>query len=141
MNEVTKKTEDTTADTPVVEAPEPAVEEKAAKPESKPGDKDFDWATLYGTDELYVHTFPGGTVVALKPFSSIFSKTWLYKIRSLKTNVDVELAAIDRGSCPVARAVLEDLDDAEGDPIDDLWTAWSTSDTQNADGEGLSAGN
>ncbi len=114
------------------------------KPETdqpKPGDTDFNWSALYGTDELYVHTFPNGTVVALKPFSSIFSKTWLYKIRSLKTNVDVELAALDRGSCPQARAVLESLDDTEGDPVDELWAAWSTADTKNADGEGLSAGN
>ena len=114
-------------DTPVEES----------KPEPKPGDKDYDWVKLYGTDELYVHTFADGTVVALKSFKSIFSKTWLYKIRSLKTNVDVELAAIDRGSCPAARAVLENLDDSsEGDPIDELWKAWSTSDA----GEGLTSG-
>jgi hypothetical protein len=80
-------------------------------------------------------------VVALKPFTAIFSKTWLYKIRSLKTNVDVELAAIDRGTCPQARAVLEGLPDSEGDPIDELWAAWSTSDTKNGDGEGLSSKN
>lgn len=105
------------------------------KPDPKPGDADFDWSVLYGTDELYVHTFPDGTVVALKSFGSIFSKTWLYKIRSLKTNVDVELAAIDRGTCPQARAVLEQLDDSEGDPIDELWSAWSSS-----AGEGITSG-
>lgn len=103
------------------------------KPDPKPGEAGFDWSVLYGTDDLYVHTFSDGTVVALKSFTSIFSKTWLYKIRSLKTNVDVELAAIDRGSCPAARAVLEGLDDSEGDPLDELWSAWSS-------GEGVTSG-
>lgn len=110
--------------------------------EPTPGDPGFDWAAVYGTDELFTYTFGCGTVVALKPFRSIFSKTWLYKIRALKTNVDVELAAIDRGSCPEARAVLEGLDDSsDGDPIDELWAAWSTTDTKVGDDEGLSAGN
>ena len=114
------------------------------KPETdqpKPGDAGYDWTAHYDTDDLYIHTFTDGTVVALKAFKTIFSKTWLYKIRSLKTNVDVELAAIDRGSCPEARAVLEGLPDSEGDPIDELWAAWSTSDTKNGDGEGLSSKN
>jgi hypothetical protein len=110
-------------------------------PEPKPGEAGYDWSKHYATDNLYVHTFPDGTVVALKPFTAIFSKTWLYKIRSLKTNVDVELAAIDRGTCPQARAVLEGLPDSEGDPIDELWAAWSTSDTKTGDGEGLSSKN
>ncbi len=105
----------------------------------KPGDADYDWSKHYDTENIYRHTFPDGTVVGLKPFTAIFSKTWLYKIRSLKTNVDVELAAIDRGSCPEARAVLEGLDDTEGDPIDELWNAWSTSDSKT--GEGLSSKN
>lgn len=107
--------------------------------EPKPGEAGFDWPGVYGTDDLYLHTFGCGTVVALKSFKSIFSKTWLYKIRSLKTNVDVELAAIDRGSCPEARAVLEGLDDTSGDPIDELWSAWSTADSLGD--EGLSSGN
>jgi hypothetical protein len=116
---------------------------KDVKPgEAKPGDAGYDWSPHYDTADLYFHTFADGTVVALKPFKSIFSKTWLYKIRSLKTNVDVELAAIDRGSCPEARAVLEGLDDSPGgDPIDELWNAWSTTDTKVGDDEGLSAGN
>lgn len=113
------------------------------KPEPKPGDKDFDWANLYGTDDLYVHTFSDGKVVALKPFSAIFSKTWLYKIRNFKSAVDIELAAIDRGSCDAAREVLGSLDDSgDGDPIDDLWKAWSTAGTSHGDGdEGLTSGN
>jgi hypothetical protein len=37
---------------------------------------------------------------------------------------------------------LEGLDDsAAGDPIDELWSAWSSSDTKVGDDEGLSAGN
>jgi hypothetical protein len=120
------------------EAFDPAVEEPQAEP--KPGEAGYDWSQHYDTETLYTHTFPDGTVVALKPFTAIFSKTWLYKIRSLKTNVDVELAAIDRGSCPEARTVLENLPDGEGDPIDELWSAWSTSDTKTAD-EGLSSKN
>jgi hypothetical protein len=107
--------------------------------EPKPGDADYDWSQHYDTENLYLHTFPDGTVVGLKPFTAIFSKTWLYKIRSLPTNVDVELAAIDRGSCPQARAVLEGLDDTADDPIDELWKAWSTSDVKT--GEGLSSKN
>lgn len=111
--------------------------------EPKPGDAGYDWAQHYGTDKLYVHTFPDGKVVALKEFSGIFSKTWLYKIRNLKTNVDIELAAIDRGTCDEAKAVLEDLDDdGADDPIADLWKAWSGSGTSNGDGdEGLTSGN
>jgi hypothetical protein len=108
-------------------------------PEPKPGEAGYDWSQHYDTENLYLHTFPDGTVVGLKPFTAIFSKTWLYKIRSLPTNVDVELAAIDRGSCPQARAVLEGLDDTAGDPIDELWKAWSTSDVKT--GEGLSSKN
>lgn len=111
--------------------------------EPKPGDKDYDWVKEYGTDDLYTHTFGDGTVVALKQFNAIFSKTWLFKIRNLRTDVDVELAAIDRGCCDTARAVLGDLDpDAEGDPIDELWKAWSTSGTQRGENdEGLTPGN
>ena len=109
--------------------------------EPKPGDADYDWAPHYpaGT-ELYIHKFDDGTVVALKSFATIFSKTWLYKIRNLKTNVDIELAAIDRGSCDEAREVLENLED-EGDPLDELWKAWSTTSTSHGDDEGLTSGN
>ena len=121
---------------PVEDTVEPQPE---PKPEPKPGEAGYDWAAVYGTEDIYTHTFPDGTVVGLKAFKSIFSKTWLYKIRSLKTNVDVELAAIDRGSCPEARAVLEGLDDTAGDPIDELWAAWSTADTLGD--EGLSSKN
>lgn len=117
--------------------------EDAPVKQPKPGEKDFDWAAEYGTTDLYIHTFRDGTVVGLKAFNAIFSKTWLYKIRNLQTDVDVELAALDRGSCDAARAVLDKLDpDAEGDPIDELWKAWSTAGTQHGEsGEGLTPGN
>ena len=108
---------------------------KPAQPAPKPGDKDYDWAAQYGTDNLYVHTFPDGTVVALKPFGSIYSKTWLYKLRKAVSDVDIEFAALDRGSCDVARVVLENIDDTEGDPLSDLFKAWAATAT-----EGLTPG-
>lgn len=113
------------------------------RPIPKPGDKDFDWKAEYGTDKLYVHTFKNGTVVALKELGSIFSKTWLYKIRNLKTDVDLEIAALDRASCDAARDVLDSLDDsAAADPIDELFKAWSAAGTSRGDGdEGLTSGN
>jgi hypothetical protein len=106
-----------------------------APPAPKPGDKDYDWAAQYGTDNLYVHTFPDGTVVALKPFGSIYSNTWLYKLRKAVSDVDIEFAALDRGSCDVARVVLENIDDTEGDPLSDLFKAWAATAT-----EGLTPG-
>lgn len=110
------------------------------KPEPKPGEAGYDWVKQYGTSDLYTHTFTNGTVVALKPFGSIYSKTWLYKIRTLPTDVDVEFAAIERASCAAARKVLESLDDDAGDPIDELWKAWSGIGTSNG-AEGLTPGN
>ena len=131
---MSKKPEEPTDAAPV-ETPETAVEEKPAKPAPKPGDKDYDWASQYDTEEVYLHTFPDGTVVGLKPFGSIYSKTWLYKVRNAASDVDLEFSALDRGSCPAARAVLESLDDTEGDPLSDLFTAWAKAAT-----EGLTSG-
>jgi len=105
------------------------------KPEAKPGEAGYDWAAQYGTDDLYIHTFPNGTVLALKPFGSIYSKTWLYKLRGLQTDVDIEFAALDRGACDVAKQVLLSLDDTAGDPLDELFKAWAASAT-----EGLTPG-
>jgi hypothetical protein len=112
---------------PAEPQPEPQPE---PKPEPKPGEAGYDWAKLYGTDNLYLHTFPNGTVVALKPFGSIYSKTWLFKLRALQTDVDIEFAALDRGSCPVAKEVLMGLDDKDGDPLDELFKAWAASATE-----------
>jgi hypothetical protein len=124
---------DPTAEQQPAAEPAPAPPPQAPKP--KPGAADYDWAADYGTADLYSHTFPSGTVVALKPFASIYSKTWLYKIRTLQTDVDIEFAAIDRGASDTARAVLRDLDDTDGDPIDELFKAWAASAT-----EGLTPG-
>lgn len=111
------------------------------KPEPKPGDADYDWSGHYDTTDLYSHTFPDGTVVAIKPFASIYSKTWLYKIRQLQTDTDIEFAAIDRAACPTAQEVLMNLDDTEGDPFDDLYKGWLEAGTKNADGDkGLTPG-
>lgn len=111
------------------------------KPEPKPGDADYDWSGHYDTTDLYSHTFPDGTVVAIKPFASIYSKTWLYKIRQLQTDTDIEFAAIDRAACPTAQEVLMGLDDTEGDPFDDLYKGWLEAGTKNADGDkGLTPG-
>lgn len=114
---------------------------EAAKPEPNVGDPDYDWSTHYGTDELYTHTFPNGTVVAIKTFEAIYTKTWLYSIRGLQTNVDFEFAAIDRAACPTAQEVLESLDDADSDPIADLFKAWTSKGTSRGKGdEGLTPG-
>lgn len=115
----------------------------AKKADPQPGDKDFDWVAEYGTDDVYIHTFSDGKVVGLKSFKSIFSKTWLYKIRHLQTDVDVELAAIERGTCDPARVVLAGLDDSgDDDPIDELFKAWSQAGTSRGDGDkGLTPGN
>jgi ankyrin repeat protein len=129
-----KKTDATTASEPIDE--QLPIDPKL---DPKPGDKDYDWVTEYGTGDIYTHTLPNGKVVALKAFGSIFSKTWLFKIRHLKTNVDVELAAIDRGTCDTAKQLLEDLDDTgDSDPIADLWKAWTEG---GAADEGITSGN
>lgn len=119
--------------------PEP-VDDTTVK-EPKPGEADYDWSGHYDTTDLYSHTFPDGTVVAIKPFASIYSKTWLYKIRQLQTDTDIEFAAIDRAACPTAQEVLMGLDDTEGDPFDDLYKGWLEAGTKNADGDkGLTPG-
>lgn len=107
--------------------PEPKPE---PKPAPKPGDKDFDWAKLYDTDELFVHTFPNGVVVALKSFTSVFDEVWLYKNRELP-DTPLKFSAIDRGSCPAARAVLASLPDdgSMGTPLSDLFSAWTSAAT------------
>lgn len=107
----------------------------------KPGAADYDWSAHYDTDDLYTHTFKDGTVVAIKAFGAIYSKTFLYKIRGLPTDTDIEFAAIDRASCPTAQEVLAGLDDTVGDPIDELWTAWIAAGTSRGEGDpGLTPG-
>lgn len=129
-----------TPDEPLTEETLEGFQTPESKP--KPGDADYDWAEQYGTDDLYTHTFLNGTVLALKKFGAIYSKTWLYKIRNLPTEADVEFAALDRASCEVAREVLANLDDSEGDPIEDLYQAWLADGTAQAEGgEGLTPGN
>jgi len=113
------------------------------KPEPKPGEAGYDWSTHYDTDDLYIHTFADGKVVALKPFSAIYSKTWLYKVKDLPTVADVEFAAIDRAACPTAKEVLLSLDDSgDGDPIEELFEAWTSAGTSRGNGDkGLTPGN
>lgn len=121
---------------------EDAVPLEIVEAPAEPGDPGYDWSTHYGDADTYIHTFPNGKVVALKSFASIYNKTWLYKIRNARTDSEIEFAAIERGSCPEARAVLEDLDDTDGDPINDLWKAWVKAGTSRGDGdEGLEPGN
>ncbi|ORA63195.1 hypothetical protein BST26_20550 [Mycolicibacterium insubricum] len=118
-----------------------AEEGKAAEP--KPGDPEYDWTQHYpdGT-ELFRYTFPGGPTVALKAFGTIYSKTWLYKLRDIESDFEVEFAAIDRAICPTGRSLLMELDDANGDPIDDLWNAWIKAGTsRGGEDEGLTPGN
>lgn len=115
-----------------------------AAPAPKPGDADYNWAAEYGTADLFRYTFPAGEVVALRPFASIYSKTWMYKMRNAPTTTEVEFAALERGSCDAARQVLENLDDTAGDSdlIDDLVKAWLRNGTSNGEGDdGLTSGN
>ncbi len=115
-----------------------------------PGAADYDWSAHYGEDvELYRHTFRDGTVVALRPFGSVFSKTLLWKLRNADSESEVQFTAIMRGGCPAVDVVLDrvagaviDSDDYEYDPIDDLFASWmkaGTSTTEDAD-DGLSLG-
>lgn len=108
----------------------------------KPGDVDYDWSVHYPADaELYTHTFPDGTVVALKSFASIYSKTWMYKLRQLNSQTETEFAAIDRAACDLAREVLLNLDDTAGDPLAELFKTWLEAGTKNADDDkGLTPG-
>jgi hypothetical protein len=109
---------------------------------AQPGDPGYDWTADYGTDDLYLHKFPDGKVVALKPFGSIYSKTWMYKLRKAKSDAEIEFAAIDRAASDTARGVLENLEDTDGDPIADLFAAWVAAGTKRGDGDdGLTAGN
>lgn len=148
-----KKSDNTIALDPVVEAdlmvdePLPTDDgnpaNEPAKPKPKPGDAEFDWSAVYGPDvPLYIHTFSDGTVVALKTMNAIYNKTWLYKLRTAKTEVEVVVRSIERAGCAEALAVLDNLDDTAGDPIDELYTAWIRQSTSRGDGdEGLTPGN
>lgn len=145
---MSKKTETEVLDNGTIvitEADPPAVDDAVDAElvvEPKPGDPDYDWVARYGTDDLYTHTFSDGTVLALKSFASIYSKTWLYKVRKMASNAEVEFAAFDRASCGEARDVLENLDDTAGDPIDELFKAWTKAGTSRGDGDdGLTPGN
>lgn len=129
-----------------VDEVEPPVE-PSKKDEPKPGEPAYDWAPHYGgTAEpvrLYTHTFPDGTVVSIRDFGSIYSKTWLYKLRKAQTDTDIQFAAIDRAACDTAQALIESIEAPLGgkDPIDELWEAWSKAGTSHVDGsEGLTTG-
>jgi hypothetical protein len=100
-------------------------EARSLLPEPKLGDPDYDWSQHYPDGaELFTYTFPGGKTLALKTFASIYSKTWLYKVSELQNDIDIEFAALKRGGCAQAHAVLMTLDDTNGDPIADLYNAW-----------------
>ncbi|OFJ55183.1 hypothetical protein BEL07_03135 [Mycolicibacterium grossiae] len=105
---------------------------------------DYDWSPHYDTDDLYRHTLPNGQVIALRTFGSIYSKSWLYKLRNAQTDTDVQFAAIDRAACPLAQTILESVDAPIGgsDPLDALWEAWSKAGTSHGEGgDGLSLPN
>lgn len=112
------------------------------------GSPGYDWSAHYDTDDLFRYTFRNGTVVALRTFNSIYSKTWLYKVQQMvrdgATDVDVEFSALERATCPTAHELLLNLPDDQGDPLNDLWLAWVASGTKPApdapDEDGLSAG-
>lgn len=115
-----------------------------------PGAADYDWSAHYGADvELYRHTFRDGTVVALRPFGAVFSKTLLWKLRNAEATTEVEFTTIMRGGCPAVDVVLDrvagaviDSDDYEYDPIDDLFQSWMKAGTSTTpeSNDGLSLG-
>ncbi|MGB3481141.1 MAG: hypothetical protein WBB07_02860 [Mycobacterium sp.] len=107
------------------------------KAEPKPGDTDYDWYSHYDTADLYTHTYPDGMVVALRRFKDIYSKQWLRSIRALKTDFEIESAAVDRAACETARTIIDTRPCPIGGPdeFEVLWKAWVS-----ADGEGLSSG-
>ncbi|OHU26270.1 hypothetical protein BKG77_06950 [Mycobacteroides chelonae] len=114
-----------------------------------PGAADYDWSAHYGDVDLYRHTFRDGTVVALRTFGAVFSKSLLWKLKDAESTTEVEFATIVRAGCPAAEAVLNHVaaavlesDDFEYDPIEDLFNSWmkaGTSTTPDAD-DGLSLG-
>lgn len=107
-----------------------------------PGDPGFNWVKEYGTDDLYTHTFPNGKVVALKSMKAIYSRTWMVKIRNVESELQLSVVALERAACPAAWEVLDQLDDSDSDPIDELWQAYRKSGTSRDDeDEGLTAGN
>jgi hypothetical protein len=124
-------------ETPLVVEPDPQPERVP-----KPGEPDYDWSPHYDTTDLYRHTFKDGTVVAIKSLDAIKTRTWMYKMRDVKSDDQFITLAISRASCVVADGVLMGLDDTHSDPIDELWTAWLAAGTSRGDGDkGLSAGN
>lgn len=113
------------------------------KPEPKPGDADYDWTPHYPEGaELYVHTYPNGTVVAIRRFKDIYSKQWMRSIRNLKTDFDIEDAAINRAACETAQAVIDAVPCpvGEDDQFEALFKAWQKHDTNGGDDEGVTAG-
>lgn len=107
------------------------------RPEPKPGDPDYDWSQHYpeGT-ALYKHTYPDGQVVALRRFRDIHSKQWLRSVQHLPTDFDIESAAIDRGTCELAREIIDNRPcPIDGpDDFDELWKAWTSTDSENPEG-------
>lgn len=146
------ETDDATPEAPEVTEPQTDATEglKDGEPTAPlPGAVDYDWSAHYGDVELYRHTFRDGTVVALRTFGVVFSKTLLWNLKNADTTSEVEFKAIMRAGCPAAEAVLNrvaaavlDSDDYEYDPIEDLFESWmkaGTSTTDDAD-DGLSLG-
>lgn len=134
----------------VTEAPETPEAPKDEPTGPLPGAADYDWSAHYGEDvELYRHTFRDGTVVALRTFGVVFSKTLLWNLRNAESTSEVEFTAIMRGGCPAVDVVLDrlaravmDSDDYGYDPIDDLFQSWmkaGTGTTPEAN-DGLSLG-
>lgn len=129
---------DTAGDTGAVDELDDAETGEQKTVEPKPGDADYDWSGHYGTDDLYVHTYPDGKVVALRRFKDIYSKQWLRSIRHLPTEFDIESAAIDRAACPTAQEIIDNRPcpvDGPDDDFAELYKAWVESDT-----EGLKTG-
>ena len=119
-----------------------SVEPQAART-PVPGDADYDWSPHYPKGaELFTHTYPDGKVVALRLFRDIYSKQFLRSIRHLETEFDIESAAVDRGTCDVARELIDTRPCPVDGPDDfqELWKAWTSNGAGNEDAEGVTAG-
>ncbi len=120
---------------------EPAAETKLedeAAPPPKPGDKDYDWAAVYGDLGVYLHELPGGMFVGLPKFE--FPNTTLLveldDVPEMKQPRWMLMKALELS--PAAADLVRSVKvpyGAKSDPIGDLIGKWIADAT-----EGLTPG-
>lgn len=156
---VSKKNEPDVTDDPIAEveqdrayfddaASAQAAESVEEKP--KPGDADYDWTVVYGTDTngkpnpTYRHTLPDGKIIEIPKFrfpgGSIFRR-----LRNVP-EWDQPRVMLDMclDTCPAAADLIDAVPvrwDDDTDFITDLYAAWINDATKpDDDGEGLTPG-